>query len=117
MHADPPVYHRDIRAPNIIRRFDGNGWFLIDWGDASALPTSAVRDFKGHEHSPRVIHDNHGPEVDLWGIANYMETIADCVTCGIAQTIPVKEMARRWKGDPSTTATSALEEIEVRVFH
>ena len=117
MHANPPVYHRDIRAPNIVRRFDGTGWFLIDWSDASTHPTSAVLDMKRHEHSPRVFEDNHGPEVDIWGIAKYMETIADCVTCGIAQTQPVKQMAHRWIHDASTTAMSALREIEVSMYH
>ena len=29
MHANPnPEYHRDTREPNIIKRFDGQGWFF-----------------------------------------------------------------------------------------
>ena len=117
MHEDPPVYHRDIWAPNIVRKFDSTEWFLIDWSDASALPTHAVSDFKQHEHSPRVFEDHHGAEVDIWGIAKYMETMADCVTCGIAQTRLVKQMADRWICDSSTTATSALREIKVSMYH
>ena len=117
MHADPPVYHRDIRAPNIVRKSNGTEWFLIDWSDASIPPTKAVSDLKPYEHSPRVFEDNHGPEVDIWGVAEYMETIADCVRCGIAQTQPVKQMAQRWMDDPTTTAMSALKEIEVSMYH
>jgi hypothetical protein len=50
MHSGPnPVYHRDIREPNIIKRFDGPGWFLIDWSDASTAPTRAVTHLKWAE--------------------------------------------------------------------
>jgi len=117
MHAEPPVFHRDIREPNIIRSFDGDKWFLIDWTDASTCPTRAVQDFDRHEHSPRVFEDNHGHEVDIWGVARYMEAMANRATCNIAQTRPIREMARRWMGDLSTTATRALEEVQVGTYH
>jgi hypothetical protein len=113
MHADPPVYHRDIRAPNIIRRFDGQGWFLIDWSDASTTPTRGVTHLKKSEHSPWVRQDNHGPEVDIWGIGKYMDDLASRVMCRIAKPEAVQQMARRWMEDISTTAASALDEIEV----
>jgi hypothetical protein len=113
MHADPPVYHRDIRAPNIIKKFDGQEWFLIDWSDASTAPTRGVTHLKESEHSPQVRQDNHGPEVDIWGIGRYMEDLASRVTCRIAKPEAVQQMARRWMEDISTTATSALYEIEV----
>jgi hypothetical protein len=56
MHADPdPVFHRDIRWPNIIRMVhEPRKWFLIDWEDASMLPTHAAKHLKKKEHSPRV---------------------------------------------------------------
>ena len=74
MHSGPdPVYHRDIREENIMKTFDGQGWFLIDWSDASTAPTCAVTHLKESEHSSRVREDDHGAEVDIWGIANYME--------------------------------------------
>jgi hypothetical protein len=118
MHADPPVYHRDIRAPNIIRTLDGTGWFLIDWSDASEAPTSRVTHMTESEHSPRVREDNHGQEVDIWGIARYMEELAfrvpyESATSDIANPEAVRQMARRWMGDISMTATRALEEIQV----
>jgi len=31
MHSGPcPVYHRDIRQPNILKKYDIDDWFLID---------------------------------------------------------------------------------------
>jgi hypothetical protein len=117
MHANPPVYHRDIRQPNIIKRYDGQGWFLIDWSDASKAPTQAVTHLTISEHSPRVRQDNHGPEVDIWGIGTYMKELASLARCGIANPEAVKEMARRWTDDTSTTAASALDEIEVSIYH
>lgn len=77
MHAGPsPVYHRDIRKPNIIKRPDGDGWFLIDWSDASLGPTTGVTHMSREEHSPKVREDNHGGEVDVWGVGYYLKTMA-----------------------------------------
>ena len=117
MHTDPPVYHRDIRAPNIIKRYDGSGWFLIDWSDASEAPTHGVRHLKESNHSPRVRQEDHGPEVDIWGIGKYMDDWASCAQRAIANHEAVRQMARRWMEDTSTTATSALDEIEVSIYH
>ena len=117
MHADPPVYHRDIRQPNIMRHYDGQGWFLIDWSDASTAPTYAARHLKRWEHSPSVQEDNHGPEVDIWGIGKYMEQLASSVVCGFAKPEAVKSMAYRWMRNTSTTAGSALCELEVSIYH
>ena len=88
----------------MIKTFDGQGWFLIDWSDASS------------EHSPRAREDNHGAEVDMWGIAKYMEESASRVTCRIAQPQAVQQMARRWMTDLATSAASVLDEINVRIF-
>ena len=118
MHDGPnPVYHRDIREPNIIRRSDGQGWFLIDWSDASTIPTVGVQHLTELEHSPRVREENHGPEVDIWGIGRYMEELASCSQGRIANPGAVQQMARRWKRDTSTTATRALDEVKVSVYH
>jgi len=112
MHADPPVYHRDIRTHNIIRKFDGQGWFLIDFSDASTAPTRGVTHLKESEHSPRVRQNDHGPEVDIWGVARYMEEWASYAMCRMMNSEDVKKMARRWMEDISMTATIALDEIE-----
>ncbi|PVF95529.1 hypothetical protein CPB86DRAFT_817168, partial [Serendipita vermifera] len=112
MHSDPnPVYHRDIREPNIIKRADDQGWFLIDWSDASTAPTRAAMHLNESEHSDRVFQDNHGAEVDIWGIAKYMENLASRVKCQIAKPDDVEQMARRWMADITTSAASALDEI------
>ncbi|TFK70253.1 hypothetical protein BDN72DRAFT_958969 [Pluteus cervinus] len=67
-HADPPIYHRDIRWPNVMQdREDLSKWFLIDWEDASFAPTKAAKRLNPNEHSPKVFEDNHGGEVDIWG--------------------------------------------------
>jgi hypothetical protein len=67
MHSSPdPIYHRDIREPNIIKRFETDGWFLIDWCDASTAPTRGVTHLTESEHSDRVCHNDHGAEVDIW---------------------------------------------------
>ena len=117
MHTHPPVYHRDIRWPNIIKRFDGEGWFLIDWSDASKAPTRGVEHLKESEHSPQIRQDNHGPEVDIWGIGRYMQELASRLGSGIAEHDAVHQMAHRWMQDLTTTATSALDEIEVSLHY
>ena len=117
MHADPPVYHRDIREPNIMKRFNDDAWFLIDWSDASTAPTRGVTHLKESEHSPRVREDNHGAEVDIWGTGKFMEVLADRATTCIANPEAVRRMARKWMEDRGTTATSALNEIEVSIYH
>jgi hypothetical protein len=118
MHSSPdPVYHRDIREPNIIKRFDGQGWFLIDWSDASTAPTRGVTHLKASEHSPRVRQDNHGAEVDIWGVGKYLEDMASRATCRIAQPDAVQQMAKRWMTDIATSAADALDEINVRMHH
>ena len=116
MHSDPnPVYHRDIREFNIIKKFDGKGWFLIDWSDASTAPTRAAKHLKTYEHSPAVQEDNHGAEVDIWGVARYLENLASRVTCRVANPSLVQQMTQRWIADPTTTAAAALDEINVSI--
>jgi hypothetical protein len=118
MHSGPnPVYHRDIRDPNIIKRSDGTGWFLIDWSDATTTPTHAALHLKPSEHSPAVRQDGHGAEVDIWGVGKYLENLASRVACGIAKPHEVKQMARRWIADSATSAEAALDEINVRTCY
>ena len=109
MHAEPPVYHRDVRRENIIKRTDSDDWFLIDFADASTAPTEAAHHLNWENHSPRIQQNGHGAEVDIWGIAHYM--------CQLLKVVNnrqyVEEMAKRWKGDTALTAETALAEIEV----
>ena len=68
LHQEPPVFHRDLRWPNVVRHLDGHQWFVIDWEDASAAPTQAQSHFDHKNHSPKVFSDGHGAEVDIWGV-------------------------------------------------
>ncbi|PVF91819.1 hypothetical protein CPB86DRAFT_270995 [Serendipita vermifera] len=95
-----------------LKRFDGQGWFLIDWSDAGMAPTRAVIHLKESEHSPRVRQDGHGAEVDIWGVGRYLEMLASRVTCGIAQPDAVQQMGRRWVSDLTMSAATALDEIK-----
>ena len=53
---------------------DHSKWFLIDWEDASFVPTKAVAGMNVEEHSPKVTEDNHGAEVDIWGVGRLIIT-------------------------------------------
>lgn len=115
MHSPPtPVYHRDIREPNILKRLDGQGWFLIDWTDASATPTIAATHLTEHEHSPRVRQDNHGGEVDVWGVGSYL--LALCNRSRVEKPAELISIARKWMDDPTITAEAALAEINVSIY-
>lgn len=111
MHAGSnPVYHRDIRRPNILKRRDEKGWFLIDWSDAGTAPTLAVTHMSREEHSPRVFEDNHGGEVDVWGVGRYLR---DCLpNCGVPESEKIMEIAERWMNDSAITASAALDTLE-----
>ncbi|KIM44388.1 hypothetical protein M413DRAFT_24899 [Hebeloma cylindrosporum] len=70
MHTGPkPIFHRDIRWPNIVQRADDlTKWFLIDWEDAATPPTVAATHLNKNNHAPTVFLDDHGPEVDIWAV-------------------------------------------------
>ena len=110
MHATPgPVYHRDIRRENIMRKIDSDRWFVIDFADVSQEPTKAACHLSPENHSPHVFHDGHGAEVDIWGVAHYM-----CQLLAVVQDRQrVEQMANRWKGDTRLTSRMALDEIKV----
>ena len=99
-----------------MKRSNDQRWFLIDWSDASTAPTRAVTHLKESEHSPRVREDNHGAEVDIWGIGKYLEDMAPRASCRIANPDPVEQMARRWMANPTTSAASALDEINGSIY-
>jgi hypothetical protein len=73
----------------------------------------AAEHLKEAEHLPRVRQDNHGTEVDIWGVGKYLEELVSRVTCGITKPENVKEIARRWMSDVG----AALDEIDIRIHH
>jgi len=112
MHAGPsPVYHRDIRSPNIIKRYESHRLFLVDWSDASTTPTRAAPHRSKEGHSPRVREDNHGAEVDIWGVAYYLKSLTSTSLPEGADKLTI--IAERWMEDGTITAEAALDEIKV----
>ena len=109
--GERPVYHRDIRWPNIIKRIECNKWFLIDWSDSSEAPTSPTPHLSPDEHSPKVFQSNHAGEVDIWGAGNYLCKMS--MHSWVSDSAGVREIGKRWKKDEGITATMALLEIKV----
>ena len=108
MHCDPPLFHRDIRWPNVIQRLDdAEKWFIIDWDDASFTPTIARPDFERSNHSPSVFTDGHGAEVDIWGVG---ELILTCMVLDVSEEL--RELGRRMKQGERVTAQKALSDIK-----
>jgi Phosphotransferase enzyme family len=68
MHAEPALFHRDIRWPNVLWSSQNKNWFLIDFDDASMAPTRGVTHLSHSIHHPRVFQDGHGAEVDIWAV-------------------------------------------------
>ena len=68
-----PLFHRDIRGPNIVQRADDpSRWFLIDWDDAAVPTTSAAMHLNQNYHSSSVFRDGHAGEVDVWAVGKVM---------------------------------------------
>lgn len=64
-----PIYHRDIRWLNVVRSAeDSSKWFLIDLEDSASPPTLAATHLDELSHCPSVFQNNHGSEVDVWGV-------------------------------------------------
>ncbi|CAG8598407.1 15467_t:CDS:2, partial [Acaulospora colombiana] len=76
LHSEPnPIYHRDIRWPNILRSSaDTSKWLLIDWEDSSIAPTRAAPHLNSLSHHPKVFSDGHGAEVDLWSVGKLLSS-------------------------------------------
>jgi hypothetical protein len=86
-----PIFHRDIRWANIIRNADNpRNWILIDWEDAAIPPTKGQPRFNKSNHSPRILEDNHGAEVDIWGVGHL---ITSCDAADISSEF--KDLGRR----------------------
>jgi len=65
---------------NIIRSAENpRVWIIIDWEDAARPPTTGQQHFNMSHHSPRILEDNHGAEVDIWAVGHLItsSTAAD----------------------------------------
>ena len=77
LHEPPMLFHRDIRWPNVVRHAeDPSLWFLIDWDDAAGSNNAAAHHLDERSHSPQVFQNNHGGEVDIWGVGKLIEDSA-----------------------------------------
>jgi hypothetical protein len=61
-------------------------WFLIDWDDVTMSPTHAVKHLSPNSHLPAVFEDNHGAEVDIWGVGKLILDARGFVT-GMSETM------------------------------
>ncbi|GBC37683.2 uncharacterized protein OCT59_005663 [Rhizophagus irregularis] len=70
LHDNEPMYHQDVRWPNIIRLpsalVEPSKWIIIDWKDADGYPNNPADHLTPDEHAPEVFQQNHGGEVDIW---------------------------------------------------
>ncbi|KAF8329796.1 uncharacterized protein EI90DRAFT_3155212 [Cantharellus anzutake] len=109
LHTEPQVFHRDIRWPNVIQDItDRKRWFLIDWEDAAMLPTKAAPNLHPQTHAPQVFEDDHGAEVDIWGVG---ELIA---TAGIDLDENIESLGQRMVEGSISSAEQALVKSRIR---
>ena len=112
MHAHPePLFHRDIRWPNIIRDAGtATKWFLVDWDNASMSPTTEASHLNRSTHPPAIFKDNHGAEVDIWGVG---KLIVDAVTFVSDIPPPMVDVGYRMIEGKILTAAQALADIRL----
>jgi hypothetical protein len=79
MHAEPALFHRDIRWPNVLWSTQNKNWFLIDFDDASMGPMRAATHLSHRIHHPGVFQDGHGAEVDIWAVGRLILDAAEWV--------------------------------------
>jgi len=107
-HAEHPVFHRDIRWPNVVRYLDNpKKWFMIDWEDAATAPTKAQSHFDSSTHSPRIFVDGHGAEVDIWGVG---ELILQCGA--LDMTSELRDLGKWMQDLTAPSAREALRKIK-----
>lgn len=108
LYQEPPLFHRDIRWPNVMRRLDDrHKWFIIDWEDASTAPTQAQSHFDHTNHSPRAFSDGHGAEVDIWGVG---ELIVRCGSLHISEKL--RNLGKRMQSNTPLSVQEALKEVK-----
>jgi len=110
MHSDPPIYHRDIRPSNILKQYNDDTWFLIDWSD-SATPPTLPASLSDHNHSPRIHDANHGAEVDIWAVGYCLTVLAR--QSRVHDAPAVKRIGMQWQEEETLTADAALAQIKV----
>jgi hypothetical protein len=80
-------------------------WFLIDFDDASTVPTRAVTHMNPETHSPRLFIDGHSGEVDIWGIGQLITASAE-EALGVSSAM--KGLGEKLLSDEPPTAEEAI---------
>jgi hypothetical protein len=107
-HTPKPVFHRDIRWPNVMKRADEpEQWFLIDFKHAASLPTLALgrKELEPATHCAAVYKDGHGTEVDLWAVG--------ALVMNSVKNLPRRllRLGQAMQSNRQMTAYEALEEL------
>ncbi|KAF8334873.1 uncharacterized protein EI90DRAFT_3048672 [Cantharellus anzutake] len=108
-HAKPQVFHRDICWPNVIRNITNHKqWFLIDWEDAAIPPTRAVLHLRPDTHAPQAFKDDHGAEVDIWGVGRLIAAADDMF--GVPENL--RSLGQRMVEGSVLSAEQGLKELQ-----
>jgi len=100
------LLHRDIRWPDVIRsKTNHTKWVLIDWDDASTTPTCAATHMTSNEHAPQVFSDNHGVEVDIWGVGQLITSSTQNLTDAM------RDLGQRMMDGEVSTAEQGFGEL------
>ncbi|TMW67226.1 hypothetical protein Poli38472_012342 [Pythium oligandrum] len=63
--------HRDIRWPNVMKRVNSTGWFLIEFDSMVSSPQrseSVPEHLSTDEHAPEMSQHEHTAAVDIWSV-------------------------------------------------
>jgi len=99
------VVHNDIRLPNVVKRTDGQHWFIVDFDDAAVLDSNGfapgITDLDPNSHAPN-IREVHGKEVDVWALGHMMTTMEvgtdDMLALGAKIKLEYKALSAREVG-------------------
>ncbi|CAG8700430.1 14701_t:CDS:2, partial [Ambispora leptoticha] len=114
MHGgDDPIFHQDIRWPNIIRlpgaSNEPSKWILIDWDEADGPPTQPATHLATENHAPEVFQKDHHGEVDIWSVGELI-TAASKWIFGLSSNLI--EFGKELQSDNRPTAQNALEKLK-----
>ncbi|KAH8830949.1 hypothetical protein DL96DRAFT_1594926 [Flagelloscypha sp. PMI_526] len=110
LHAlEPAILHRDICWFHVMQSTtNSTKWFLIDFEEAAFAPAVAVTNLNPETHSPQVLLDGHGPEVDIWAVGRLIITMS-CL--GISKDFI--SLGNRMIAGSIVTAEQALAEVQL----
>jgi hypothetical protein len=84
---DDPIFHQDIRWPNVVRLSNEKSkWILIDWDDSDSPPTRPASHLAKDNHAPEVFEAGHGGEVDIWSVGRLITDASIWIT-GLSHNI------------------------------